>query len=229
MSRRGNPGVQDVSDGERVVFLVHGLWRTRFSLLRLELCLRRAGFTVVNRSYQTTKKPLPEHAADLAALVARSLEGRKVREVHFVTHSMGGLVTRYMLTHHDIPHPGRFVMLAPPNHGARKMELFKGVPLLRLFLGPYAASELGQGEDAIFREAGIPSLEFGIIAGGTGGPRGYSLYLDGDNDGTVRVEETRLEGAKDFLLVPHLHTFIMNARAVIDATIRFLETGRFRA
>ena len=64
---------------------------------------------------------------------------------------------------------------------------------------------------------------------GTGTDRGYSFLLSGDNDGTVRVEETRLEGAKDFLVVPRLHTFIMNAREVIDAAIRFLETGRFRA
>ncbi len=214
---------------ERVVFLVHGLWRTRFSLLRLEICLRQAGFTVVNRSYQATKKPLPEHAADLHGLVEKALAGRKPREVHFVTHSMGGMVVRYYLTHFPLAHPGRFVMLAPPNQGSRKLEMFKGVPLVRLLLGPYAPSELGIGEGTLSREAGIPDREFGIIAGGTGTDRGYSFFLSGDNDGTVSVEETRLEGAKDFLLVPRLHTFIMNGREVIDATIAFLETGRFRA
>ncbi len=217
-----------MSTGERIVFLVHGLWRTRFSLLKMEICLRRAGFSVVNRSYPTTKKTLPDHAADLEALVRRTLEERPAREAHFVTHSMGGLVVRYFLTRHGLEIPGRFVMLAPPNQGSRACDIVAGIPIFRLFLGPHAGVDLGQGESAAFRSAGIPAREFGIIAGGTPDGRGYSPFLEGDNDGTVRVEETRLDGAADFLLVHQRHTFIMNGRETIAATIRFLETGRFR-
>lgn len=211
----------------RVVFLLHGLWRSRFSFLRLEGHLRRAGFVVANRSYPTARKSMAEHAADLAAWVDRTIAERRPAEVHFVTHSMGGMVARYYLTHHPLALPGRLVMLAPPNQGSRKMEMIKAVPLFRLFLGPHAGRDLGQGEDAAFREAGVPARDFGVIAGGTGGSRGYSFLLPGDNDGTVTVEETRMPGMKDFLLVPRIHTFIMNAPEVIEATIRFLNTGRF--
>jgi len=212
---------------ERLVFLVHGLWRTRFSMLRMQVWLERAGFSCVNRTYRTTKKSIHEHADDLAEWVEKTLAARRANEAHFVTHSMGGLVVRHYLSRNRLSLPGRLVMLAPPNQGAEKVEMFRGVALFRLFLGPHAERDLGKGEGAAFRDCGVPDREFGIIAGGTGTARGFSPFLAGDNDGTVLVEETRLEGAKDFLLVPLRHTFIMNGRQVIEATIRFLETGRF--
>jgi len=73
----------------------------------------------------------------------------------------------------------------------------------------------------------VPACPFGIVAGGTGTEEGLSPLLDGDDDAVVRVAETRLDGADDFLLVPVHHAAMMRDAAVQKATESFLETGRF--
>jgi hypothetical protein len=72
----------------------------------------------------------------------------------------------------------------------------------------------------------LPSCEFGIIAGGKGNGKGKNPLLGGDNHGVVTVEETRLPGAADFLLIDAGHTFITANEAAVEATRRFLETGK---
>ncbi len=73
-----------------------------------------------------------------------------------------------------------------------------------------------------------PTCTFGIIAGGTGTDIGLNPVLLGDNDGIVLVESTRLDSADDFLVVRCLHSFLMNSDEAIEATARFLKTGKFR-
>ena len=75
----------------------------------------------------------------------------------------------------------------------------------------------------------LPSLDapFGIIAGGKGDGEGYNPLIDGDDDGTVAVPETRLEGALDFLLVDSLHSFVHTDDQSIDAVLNFLQNGCF--
>ena len=75
----------------------------------------------------------------------------------------------------------------------------------------------------------MPACPFGIVAGGKGDDRGYSTLLEGDDDAVVRVAETQLDGAADFLLVPVSHAAMMKNAAVQRATVAFLETGRFPA
>ena len=72
-----------------------------------------------------------------------------------------------------------------------------------------------------------PPCEFGIVAGGKGDGKGWNPLLEGDDDGVVTVEETRLDGAADFLVVERVHTWLMRAPEVVEAVERFLETGRF--
>ena len=69
--------------------------------------------------------------------------------------------------------------------------------------------------------------QFGIIAGGRGGPRGYNPLLAGDNDFLVDVASTRLPGAADFVVLPVSHAFMMVHPLVQQYTLRFLETGHF--
>jgi hypothetical protein len=75
----------------------------------------------------------------------------------------------------------------------------------------------------------VPSCPFGIVAGGKGDGAGYSMLLEGDDDAVVRVDETRLEGADDFLLVPVHHAAMMKHPTVQQAVGSFLTTGRFPA
>ncbi len=73
----------------------------------------------------------------------------------------------------------------------------------------------------------VPKGEFGIIAGGRGGPTGYNPWLAGDNDLVVSVESTRLPGAADFAVLPVIHTLMMDDATVQQYTLSFLEHGYF--
>ncbi len=213
-----------VMEDEHLVVLLHGLGRTRESLSRLKWELRDAGYMTASITYPSTRRTLVEHTEQLTQVLER-LEG--VSTVSFVTHSLGGLVVRAVLARRgrwrDRIAVGRLVMLAPPSHGSALAEEVTEYMPARKLLGP-VADELSLDE---FEEIPAPDCEFGIIAAGGPGETGWNPLLDGDDDGVVSVEETKLEGAADFLLVRGLHTFLMNDPEVIRASVRFLATGAF--
>src|SRR5690606_35382446 len=93
-------------------------------------------------------------------------------------------------------------------------------------LGP-AGQELKPGDLGSCVAAGVPGCEFGIIAGGTGRSVGLNPLLPGDNDGTVTVESTKLDGCIDFALVPYPHPVIQMMPKTIELAYQSLETGRF--
>ena len=72
-----------------------------------------------------------------------------------------------------------------------------------------------------------PKFEFGIIAGGKNGPKGYNPMLQGDNDGVIGVETAKLDGARDLVVVPVLHSFIMDDAKVQEYVLRFMQHGCF--
>ncbi|MBI4576100.1 MAG: alpha/beta fold hydrolase [Planctomycetes bacterium] len=211
--------------GERVCVLLHGAVRTRWSLWRLERALGRAGYRTVNETYPSLRRGIPELASSLAALLVDRLAGAEPAELSFVTHSMGALVARHYLSRQRPPAPGRVVMLAPPSTGSSLARALAANPVARLLV-PRTLEALSPDGDA--RSCGAPDRPFGIIAGSRGDPRGYNPLIAGDDDGIVGVEEARLDGAADFLLLPHVHTFIMNFEDTIGQVLHFLEHGRFR-
>jgi hypothetical protein len=120
----------------------------------------------------------------------------------------------------------RMVMLGPPNQGSDLARMVAGIaPLARLSQG--AARELVLDWQAIAGDLAVPGCPFGIVAGGKGDERGYSSFLAGDDDAVVRVEETRLPGADDFVLLPVRHASMMKHKDVQKATAAFLKTGSF--
>lgn len=205
-----------------MVFLLHGIAKTRHDMAPLAKRLRREGYAVVNWDYSSTKYRIPELADMLAAQVQRFPNYR----IHFVTHSMGGIVVRTFFSKHQLPNAGRLVMIAPPSQGAELADFFGNWSLYRYLLGP-AGQDLRPGEDGCCASAGIPPVEFGIIAGGTGRGVGINPLLPGDNDGTVTVESTRLEGAQDFALVPYPHPVIQMMPKTADLAVNFLQKGTF--
>lgn len=213
-----------VMENEHLVILLHGLGRTRESLSRMKWALRHAGYMTASIAYPSTRRSLGEHADQLTHVLDR-LEG--VSTVSFVTHSLGGIVVRETLardarwkSHIRV---SRLVMLAPPSHGSALAEGLEDFVPAQVLLGP-TAGELAFNE---LKSVPEPDCSFGIIAAGGPGADGWNPMLPGDDDGIVSVEETRLEGAEDFLLVRGLHTFFMNDPEVIEATVRFLDTGQF--
>lgn len=205
-----------------MVFMLHGIGKGKYDMAAMGSRLRRAGYTVVNWGYPSTKYNLSE----LADRLADEVEKFPDYKIHFVTHSMGGIVVRTFFANHELPNPGRLVMIAPPSQGAELAQFFGDWPIYQYLLGP-AGQELKPGDLGKCMGAGLPPVEFGIIAGGTGLPIGINPLLPGDNDGTVTVESTRLDCAADFALVPYPHPVIQMMPKTAELTIRFLETGKF--
>jgi triacylglycerol lipase len=210
--------------GETVI-LLHGLGRTRWSFWRMERALRRDGYQVINVTYPSRKQSVEDLARDcLAPLVAAQAAAPRL---HFVTHSMGGILLRYYLRDHPIPNLGRVVMLAPPNAGSELADVLKPTWLYRTVNGP-AGQQLGT--------AGLPRAlgpwpagagELGIIAGDVSLNPLFSAALPGPNDGKVTVASARLEGMRAFLVMPYSHTWLAWRAPVIAQVGTFLREGRF--
>ena len=156
--------------------------------------------------------------------VVQSLDG--IDSIDFVVHSLGGLVMRCWQRDYGDDRIRRAVLLGVPNHGARIADRLHGNPVYQAVFGP-AGQQLRSGEDGLTADLPIPACEFGIIAGGRGTVKGFNPLLPGDNDSTVTVHSTRLQGASDFLLQPVIHSFLMSDRRCIQAVETFLEQGRF--
>jgi len=209
--------------------LLHGLARTSGSMAEMADALRAAGYVVINVDYPSREHPI-QVLAERA--VNRGLQGCKAaeaRRIHFVTHSLGGILVRHYLADHALPELGRVVMLSPPNQGSEVADALRDEALYQWFNGP-AGQQLGTGPDGI--PARLPEVTYptGVITGDS--PAFYDAWVadvfPGPHDGKVSVARARVEGMSDFLVVPYSHTFIMNAGDVITQTLHFLREGRFR-
>lgn len=211
-----------LQDQPEVVFLLHGICRSSVDMAFLAGALRREGYEVVNWGYPSRRFSLEK----LADRLADALKPYRNRRVSFVTHSMGGIVVRTFLGRHNPENVGRFVMIGTPNQGAFLADVLGDWLVFRVMFGP-AGQQLRRGGAGGCSAAGIPTCEFGVLAGGTGRVHGMNPIIPGDNDGTVSVESTRLEGMKDFALLPYGHTYIQLMPRTVKNTIHFLKYGEF--
>jgi len=208
---------------EETVILLHGIASLPLSMIYLEDALEEEGYAVHNIGYPSTDLPIGE-AAGLVRKKVQALVPSGT--VHFVAHSMGNLVLRKMLEK-EIPNLGRIVMIAPPNQGSITARRLQDLDIYQWIFGP-AGQELSADRHEFFDSLPIPSCPFGIIAGGKGNEEGYNTALPGDDDGTVRVEETKLPNSADFILINNTHTLILFDAETARQAIHFLKNGKFR-
>jgi hypothetical protein len=210
---------------EQCVVLLHGLARISNSMSELETKLRRSGFDVININYPSTRYQIDVLATDAVGRGITACRANEPETIHFVTHSLGGILVRYYLQKQALDMLGRVVMLGPPNHGSEVVDGLSPVPGFG-FLGP-AGSVLGTDSNSILNQLGPVNFELGVIAGSTNiNPLNF-LFIDGPNDSVVSVESTKVEGMDDHKVLPVTHTFMMRNNEVIDHTIHFLKTGSF--
>lgn len=211
-------------DTRDCVILLHGLARSSGSLTKLAAVLTAEGFCTVNYDYPSTRHTIEKLAEDaISDALSQCPEGRTV---HFVTHSMGGILLRQYLSVRKIDNLGRVVMLGPPNKGSQVVDKLQNVPGFQLINGP-AGMQLGTGEMSIPTLLGAADFEVGIIAGTRSINLILSTMLPGQNDGKVSVENTRLEGMSDHLALPVTHPFMMKNNAVIRQVVHYLREGEF--
>lgn len=211
------------ADGRRrVVVLQHGMWRTAASLGRLERTLRAHGYEVWNEGYPSTNGTIEQFAERLHDLVER-IAAQTIDDLYFVGHSMGGLVIQEYLRRPDARPATGCVYLAVPHRGAVLADLRKHWFVYRLVMGTGAAMQLSPG-DALHQRP-VPLVErAGTIVGDLGeGNRS----IPGPDDGTVGVDEAKLPGAADCIVLPLGHTRITMAPLVCEQVLHFLRHGAF--
>ncbi len=213
-------------DGAESVIVVHGLGRTSASMTILVSRLKNAGFRVVSFGYPSTSEPMEALVDRLQSEVGLCC-GAEAETVHFVTHSMGGVLVRSYLSRQPEAHQGRVVMLSPPSQGSEIIDAFADSPLLQRFVGP-AGSELGTDSAGIASQLGPVRFSLGIVTGDRSMNPLSSWLIPGPDDGKVGVDRARVDGAADFMVVPATHTFIMNRRDVAEEVVHFLRHGRFQ-
>jgi pimeloyl-ACP methyl ester carboxylesterase len=209
-----------------VVFL-HGISRTFRSFRKMQRAIDAGGFATLNVGYASRAKRLEHLAEDIHPAVAGFAE-RLDGATHFVCHSMGGLLARAYLTRYRPERLGRVVMIGTPNGGSEIADRLKNFIGYRMYFGP-AGQQLVTAPDAATRALLAPvNYPVGIIAGNrTIDPS--SILLPRPNDGRVSVENTRLVGMADHIVIGTSHPLLIRHRVAIDQTIAFLRNGRFNA
>ncbi|HEX2493539.1 MAG TPA: alpha/beta fold hydrolase [Steroidobacter sp.] len=205
------------------VILVHGLWMLGFELgvlkrrLEADLSLRAVPF-----SYASVHGAMQDHARSLSAFA----RAQRCQRLHFVGHSLGGLVIlRALQLAEELP-PGRAVLLGTPLQGSRAAQgVARIFPFGKTILGGAVTEEC---IDCAPRQWSGPR-EVGVIAGSMGVGLGRMFAdLEAEHDGTVMVEETRLPGAKDHIVLDASHTGLLFSAEVAEQTAYFLKAGAFR-
>jgi pimeloyl-ACP methyl ester carboxylesterase len=209
------------SQNEKVV-LLHGLGRSETAMALLGSRIRAAGFEVIRIGYDSIGEP-PE---SILATVGQEIDAcckEWPEPVHFVGHSLGGLIIRGYLAEGTVRTPGRVVLIATPNAGTPLVDKYRDSWWIGL-VGPTAKS-LGTGPDSFPNSLPAPDFPVGVIAGAR-----EARFLDlipGDDDGLVPVESTKLTGMLDFIIVDSNHAMMRYSGEVARQTIAFLRTGEF--
>jgi len=204
---------------QHAIVLIHGLWLNGIDMRLLRQRLEKAGYDVYQFSYPSTGRT-PEENADALWTFSQTI---KAPEIHYVCHSLGGLVIRHYFSLYPNGEPGRTVTLGTPHvisSAASKLHSYRLGPLL---LGKSVNEGL---------LGNVPpwdaSRELGVIAGSLA--VGFGRLIPGiprPSDGTVSVAETRLTGMTDHIVLPVSHFGLLVSRAVVRQCLHFLANGRF--
>jgi triacylglycerol lipase len=211
---------------EECVILLHGLARTSYSMVPLEEALQERLYAVANIDYPSREQPIESLAPEAIGRGLAACRSCDAKVIHFVTHSMGGILVRQYLAGNTIPELGRVVMLAPPNQGSEVVDRFSTMPGYKSVNGP-AGYQLGTGPGSVPILLGPVTYPVGVIAGTESVNFILSTAFSDANDGKVSVERTRVEGMSDFMTVEASHPFIMRNDEAILHVLTFLEFGRF--
>lgn len=219
-----NVALEGPRSGSDCVVLLHGWWSSPVLLKPVTWRLRGLGYTVVPIAYPSVRMPLEEIATRfLPGELDRRLPAQTGR-IHFVTHSMGGLVLRRYLQQPDRRPVGRVVMFGPPNQGSEAADFWARSRICRWIAGPNLRA-LGTGPDAVAPR--LPPADFELLV--LAGNRSFSPFgspLPRPHDGRVSVASTRLEGMSAHREIPRTHTVLPWNRNALDLMAEFLASGR---
>ena len=222
----GQASIHQAASSDECVILLHGLARSARSMRKMEHVLEAEGFRVRNVDYPSRKMEIEALAYSVIPQEVEQCRRQGARQIHFVTHSMGGILVRTYLQTHTIDELGRVVMLSPPNQGSEVINKLGWIPGFKFLYGP-AGLQLGTETESIPMQLGPVDYPVGVITGDKSINWILSLLIPGPDDGKVSVERAQVEGMIDFLVVSYPHPVIMRSRRVIEEVVRFLRVGAF--
>lgn len=205
---------------QETVILVHGLWMHGAVMAMMRRRIAHRGYRVESYSYPSMRLTLTGNAERLVQF-CRDMGASRL---HFVGHSLGGLVILKMLERAADLNIGRIVLAGPPFLGSFAAERLARLPGGHMALGHSIPEWLGSA-----RPSSLGRYDIGVIAGslGVGLGRLIAPDLPQPNDGVVSVSETRLPGARDHVVLDVSHTSMLVSAAVARQICEFLEHGAF--
>lgn len=221
--------MNETSADREIVLLLHGLLRGKRSMRELQGAFEGAQMRCERWSYASSRRDIQSHVRALSRRCA-ALRDEGLERIHFVTHSLGGLIVRGLLRAEDHPpYVGRLVLIAPPNNGSEIARRVLALPGLRTIYGP-------SGQDlrdpaVVAQICAMPRAPFLIIAGTRSfdwrNPTSYvgSRVLEPPHDGTVTLAETQLPGAAGTITIDETHTFLASHPRAVHAALRFVQCG----
>lgn len=211
--------------GGATVVLLHGLWRGWRAMQPMARALSDAGFSTLNIPYPSGRLPIHILADRVRSEISRVAHQQPV---HFITHSLGGIIVRKLLNDGVAWEAGRVIMLAPPNRGSEIVDWSKRHPLLHQVLGPAGRA---LGSDGVPAElAAIPeSIEAAVIMGNRSSIPLFRNLLGPDNDGILATQQGHIDGLRGFSVINADHTFIQMHPETIRLCLHFLKTGEWLA
>ena len=219
-----------VADTELVknacVIILHGMGRTAGSMEKIAERVNAQGYTVWNESYSSLQEPIAILSQRTISTAVNFCRGQKPApfKIHFVTHSLGGILLRQYLQTQTIEELDKIVMLSPPNHGSEIVDVYGNNWIFRGVMGP-AFLQLGT-QGLVTQLKPIPGI-IGVITGDKSSDPWFSDTIPGLDDGKVSVASAKLAEMSDFMVLPVGHTFIMNDETVVAQILHFLSEGQF--
>ena len=206
--------------------MLHGLARTSRSMNNAAKLLAAYGYKIINVDYPSRSSEISSLAQHYIAVALSQCAAPDIKKIHFLTHSMGGILLRDYLARLSIDKLGRVVMLAPPNQGSEIVDKLGGWLLFYYLNGP-AGVQLGTDKSSVPNRLGPVKFSVGVIAGNKTVNPVLSWLIPGVNDGKVSVNRAKVIGMKDFIVMPYSHAFIMRQEAVIEQVVHFIQQGYF--
>ena len=209
------------------VILVHGLARSPDTMKPMAAALKELGYQTTILSYPSRHQSIQILADDHLAPAIQNCQKEGAQKIHLITHSLGGIIVRDYLSRYKVKELGRVVMLAPPNQGSEVVDKIGHWRAFKAINGP-AGGQLGTADASPPKALGPVTYPVGIIAGDRSINPINSCMINGSDDGKVSIENTKVEGMTDHIVIHRTHPMIMRRQETITLSIRFLQHGRFK-
>lgn len=215
-----------IASPQEQVIILHGTCCTSARMVKIECALKKAGFKVRNVDYPSRTASIEKLAEDAIRPAVEECERDGAVKIHFVTHSLGGVMVRSYLARHSLPLLGSVVMLGPPNQGSEVADKLGRCWVYRKIFGP-TMLELTTDKNSTANKLGPATFCLGVIAADRSFNWLHSIVIPGRDDGMVPVERTKLTGMTDHIVIHTTHSLMIKDRAAIHQTVYFLQKGGF--